>query len=75
MMKVPLHTGTTEGSQLILNNTFRALILIVLGATLQAIQENLAHHLIVTLYLFLIFHLFMPKGKKIFLKNRTLASW
>lgn len=68
-MKVTLQIITTEGYQLILNNiilaqnTFRALILIVLQASLQDIQENPSLHLTVTLYFFFIFHLFIPEGK------------
>lgn len=68
-MKVTLQIITTEGYHLILNNTilaqksFRTLILIVLRASLQDMQESPSHELLVTLYLFLIFHLFVPEGK------------
>lgn len=75
-MKVILHIVTTEGYQLILSNTdFNCFDLIVLEVSLQDTQENPSHYLLATFYLFLIFHLFIPEGKSIFLKNKTFASW
>lgn len=66
-MKVTFQIITTEGCQLILNNTMltqnalRALVLIV-RTSLQDTQENPFHHLIVMLGIFLIFDLFIPEG-------------
>lgn len=66
--KVTLQILTPEGYQFILNNTilaqntFKALVLIV-GASLQDMQENPSHHLILsTRSVFLIFDLFIPEG-------------